>query len=295
MSSYVKVLGIAAFAIVDVLIIVWLFTRGPAPASDDAQSTGDQAAPLKERPPVDESVSLIRSESFSLFRVHRSDCSGETVPKVEMSTNAGEQFREVGLPVDEDLELAIRSVLAVDGTDADNLTLLGADADCKKKGYESDDGGESWRRADVEFDWYIAPDDKTVTSPDRTSSPGCAPISLDPIDESNAKVVCKSGSLVGTSDGGTTWAEVGKLSDMRSASFVGLRTGVAIAGTKDCKSQAFISEDSGASWSSVACIDEKAEAQSLAGGAKQLFATDGSRTWISEDLGDKWSGVGPPQ
>jgi len=294
MSSYVKVLGIAAFAIVDVLIIAWLFTRGPAGDSDGGQSTGGSASPVKERPPVDTSVSLARSDSFILFRVHRSDCSGETLPKVEMSTNAAEQFREVGLPVGEDDELAIRSVLAVDGTDADNLTLLGTDAECKKKGYESSDGGQSWKRADVEFDWYIAPDDKSVTSPDRTSSPGCEPISLDPIDELNAKVVCKSGSLVGTINGGTSWAEVGKLSGMRASSFVGLRTGVAIAGTKDCKSQLFRSEDAGASWSSVECIDEKAEAQSLTGGAKQLFATDGNRTWISEDLGEKWSGVGPP-
>jgi hypothetical protein len=291
MSSYVKVLGIAAFAIVDVLIIAWLLTRGPAPDADGGQDTVGQASPVKERPPVDESVSLTRSESFTLFRIHRSDCSGDTIPKLEMSTNAAEEFREVGLPVDGD-ELAIRSVLAVAATSPDDLTLLAADPECDKKGFASKDGGESWKRADVKFDWYIAPDDKSVTSPDRTSSPNCSPVALDFTDEANAKVVCKSGSLNGTSNGGATWLELGKLPGIRAASFVGLRTGVAIAATKDCKSQAYRSEDAGASWTKVACIDPKAEAQSLVGGAVKMFATDGDRTWLSEDLGDKWSGVG---
>ena len=296
MSSTIKLLGVTAFAIVDVLLVAWLFMRDAAPETDDGPST-DASGQVKERVPVDESVRLTRSKSFTLFRVHPSDCSGETIPKLEISTDAAEKFREVGLPVDADRELAIRSVLAVATTSdsPDDLELLGANLDCKKRGYASDDGGESWRRADVEFDWYIAPNGKSVTSPNRTSSPDCVPISLDFTDELNAKVVCKSGSLVATDDGGATWAAVGELSGMRSASFVGLRTGVAIAARKDCQSQAFRSIDAGATWDRVDCIDKKVEAQALVGGAVKMFATDGRRTWLSEDLGEKWSEVVPPQ
>lgn len=294
MSSNIKLLSVAAFAIVDIVLLAWLFTRDPPPATDGEKSAGETGQ-VKARPPVDESVTLTSGESFTLLRFHPSDCSGETIPKLEISTDAAETFREVGLPIDEDREPAIRSVLAVGAESPDELTLLGTSSDCKKRGFESNDGGESWKRADVSFDWYIAPNGKSVTSPDRTSSPDCEPISLDFTDDVNAKIVCKSGSLKGTSNAGATWTAIGNLSNMRSAAFVGLRTGVAIAGTKDCKSRAYRSEDGGVSWDAVDCIDEKAEAQVLIGGAKKMYAADGSRTWISEDLGDKWSEVVPPQ
>ncbi|MGH3473363.1 MAG: hypothetical protein ACRDOT_00465 [Aeromicrobium sp.] len=290
MPTTIKLLGVATFAIVDVLLLAWLFTRDSAPDADGEQSAGETGQ-VKVRPPVDESVSLTRGESFTLLRVHPSDCSGETIPKLEISTDQAETFREVGLPVDEDREPAIRSVLAVGAKSADELTLLGTNPDCKKRGFESDDGGESWKRADVSFDWYIAPDRKSITSPSRTSSPNCTPIALDFSDDANAKIVCKSDSLVATSNGGATWTKVGELSGIRTASFVGLGTGVAIAGRKDCESEAFLSEDAGATWTSVACIDEKAEAHALIGGAAKMFATDGNRTWLSEDIGDKWSEV----
>ncbi len=288
MSSNIKLFGVTAFVIVDVLLLAWLFTRDSAPdtAGEPSASETNQE---KERAPVDESVSLTRSGPLTLLRVHRSDCSGETTPKLEISIDAAQQFREVALPVDDDGELAIRSVLAVGASSSERLTLLGTNSDCDKRGYSSADGGESWRRADVSFDWYIAPDGKSITSPDRTSSPGCVPISLTFTNEETAKVVCKSGSLTGTTDGGETWAELGEVPDMRAASFIGQNKGVAIAATKECKSQAFRTEDAGESWTSVACIDEKAEARALTGGAKQMFATDGSRVWISEDLGDAWS------
>lgn len=297
MSPVVKVMGIAAFVIVDVLLIAWLFTRDSAPDADGGLSTGEESGAAEGRPPVDESISLTRSESFTLFRVHPSDCSGDTIPKLEISTTAAERFREVGLPIDEDSELAIRSVLAVaaDEDSPDDLTLLGADLDCKKKGYASEDGGESWERADVEFDWYVTADGQSVTSPDRTSSPDCVPIWLDSADEANAKVVCKSGSLRGTSDAGATWTVLGELDGMRAASFAGLRTGVAIAPRDDCKTQAFRSIDGGASWTPVACVDKEAEAEALVGGASQMIAGDASRTWISDDLGEEWNEVASPQ
>jgi hypothetical protein len=292
-SSSIKLFGLAVFAIVDVLLLAWLFTRDSAPVT--GEPTTGETGQVKARPPVDESVSLVRGESFTLLRIHPSDCSGETIPKLEISSTEGERFREVGLPVDEDRGPAIRSVLAVAAKSPDELTLLGTNLDCKKRGFSSDDGGESWKRADVSFDWYIAPDGKSVTSPSRTSSPDCEPIGLDFTDDANAKVVCKSDSLVATSDGGASWAAVGELNGIRAASFVKLRTGVAIAARKDCQSQAFRTEDAGVSWTEVDCIDKEAEAQALIGGATKMYATDGSSTWISEDLGDKWSEVVPPQ
>jgi len=293
-------LAIAAFLIVDVVLVVAVYRHVnaepaavalPSPVSADTDLAEEAPADEQRQDPYDldpaQSYLLSLSDDGSLLSARRGQCDGRTQAEVQVSDNGGATLRDV--------DTGLSEVVAVRADSASDLTVIGAESDCVLRQRTSTDGGSTWLDGYTfagTFDvsgWHPDLDKETVVVSDkRTSEPGCSVTSLSDVSEVLARVSCADGTIIGTGDGGDSWVKLGRLDNVRVASYASPSKAYALAKYQGCAANAFVTRDGGRTWSPGGCISGD-PAQALTQASDRLVARVDGGLYVSRDEGASWS------
>lgn len=282
----------AVLVVVDVLLIVGVlrhvnqdpptFDAGSSAAAAPSPTTPSASAATPETvydfvPSTAATISLASDQTL-LYAI-RGQCDGDAKGKLVVSTNGGASTVTA--------DTGLSSILAVSAESSTRLRIVGAEADCSVKRLLSTDGGGTWS-ADPDDDlWYPNPKDPAkIVSPQGSSEPGCTVTSLSQVGENFGRVSCSDGTLRGSGDG-QNWVELGRLDDVRVASFTTFSAGVALAVYQGCAAQSFSTRDSGRTWTPGGCITGE-PAQAITAGDSGLAAVVADQLYVSDD-GGTWS------
>ena len=294
MAHRLKVAGIVVFLLVDVVLVVYLMGQMRADRYQGGGVDLDQlsTSPSPEQADPVGSVSLIQGKG-ALMRVTAGSCSKEGRPQLEVSTDGGESFDEMAVPVlagSEELRPpTVRTIMTATAKSPEELSVVAGDDDCKPAQYDTSDGGASWEKADKVGIWYLSDAGDEVLTPDGAVDPGCDANSLSYLGDGDARVTCEGSFIRATADGGKTWTVLGSLDGVRAAVFPDPRLGFAVAPSGECSSASFSSSDGGLTWQEQACIEEKDKFGVLTGNGGRLVTGDADTVLVSEDRGEKWS------
>lgn len=291
---------IAVFVIVDVVLIVGarrhvsqtppaseipVASATPTPAQTQQTPGAEQTPATDPAAQTEYDFDATRAGAISLandgalvFGV-RGRCSSSAVPApISTSADGGAEVSQT--------TTALVTVLAAKAFNSKDLRVVGQDAKCEVREARSTDGGQSWNEDDVSL-WYTDPDDGTkVVSPDGASAPECDVISVSQVTEESARVGCADGTIKGTGNGGKTWTELGRLDNLRVATFTTPTAGYALARYNGCAANAFTSKDGGATWQPGGCITGE-PAQAIAASANGLVAIVADGLY-SSTTGETW-------
>lgn len=249
---------------------------------DDATAFGEDAT-----------VAVALADDGAVFQLWRGSCSSAGSARLDVSTDGGATFDEAALPVeaeaDGDAVSILRTVLAVQAESAEELTVVGNDADCEARAYETTDGGQEWSEQDSFDGWFVAASPREVRGPQGTSMPGCDSLRVDPLSEDNAKVLCADGVVRGTNDAGGEWAFLGSLPGAVDIAFADIGSGLALVSGQECATRALATGDAGGQWEPVGCVSESEPPRSLAVRGETVYALVGSELRVSPDGGATWS------
>ena len=188
----------------------------------------------------------------------------------------------------------LQTVLSAAITGEGDVVLVGTASDCVPVQLRSTDGGESWDEDDEISLWYPSPTDvRVVVAPNGTASePQCSVSSLSQVDENFARVTCVDGVVRGTGNAGAEWVVLGRLDNIRTATFTTFDTGYALARFEGCAAFVFTTTDSGATWTDRSCIVGD-PARAIAASDTLLVGVVGAdpQVFVSDDGGDSF---GPP-
>lgn len=276
---------IAVFVVVDVVLIfgarrhvsqtpppseIPVASATPSPAQTQQTTDAEQTPATDPAAQTQYDFDATRAGAISLandgalvFAV-RSRCSSSAVPApISTSVDGGAEVNQT--------TTALVTVLAAKAFSSKDLRVVGQDAKCAVREARSTDGGESWSEDDVSL-WYTDPEDGTqVVSPNASGSPKCDIISVSQVTEESARVGCADGTIKGTGNGGKTWTDLGRLDNLRVATFTTPSAGYALARYNGCAANAFTSKDGGATWQPGGCITGE-PAQGIAASANELVA-----------------------
>jgi hypothetical protein len=184
----------------------------------------------------------------------------------------------------------VRAIVWAQATSKLKLRVDAADATCKVHEYTTKDAGVTWEQEPGGVSrWYKDPGTEGVVAPTGPVDAGCkGVVSIMPLTKKSAKVVCADGAFRSTSDGGITWADVGRLPGTSVAIFTGPLTGYASVSKGACKSRIHATVDGGRTWVPKGCVHEEFILPGLTGSSQRLVAggtggmrlsTDGGATW----------------
>lgn len=90
-----------------------------------------------------------------------------------------------------------------------NIFVVALNAECEPRIYGTTDQGATWQQpVSPVGTWYLDPSNPTqLPAPGGAKEISCEAISIAPRTDSNVDALCADGSLISTSDGGTTWSE----------------------------------------------------------------------------------------
>jgi photosystem II stability/assembly factor-like uncharacterized protein len=283
--------ALVAFAIADVALVIGVMRHvNRTPPTDGlpavvakpsaSPSTGaDKQPDYTFRPAKASSVSM--SNDHTLLYATRGQCDGDSSAKLMLSTNGG---ASTSTP-----DTGLKEIVAVSAVSRSELHVVGADGDCALQRLVSTDGGDSWTPDTSTDVWYPALDDpKQVVSPDGSSKPGCTVTSLSQIGNDFARVSCADGTIRGTGNGGDKWLRLGRLDNVRVASFTTFNAGYALAVYQGCAAQEFTTRDSGRTWAPGGCISGE-PAQAIGANDTGLVALVDSQLYASDNGGKSWS------
>lgn len=295
-------LAIAAFLIVDAVLVVAVYRHvnaepasvalpSPASADSDAEATEDVPADEQRQDPYDldpaSSYLLSLTDDGSLLSARRGQCDGRTQAEVQFSDDGGASLRDV--------ETGLTEVVAVRADSASDLTVVGSQDDCVLRQRTSTDGGSTWQDQYTftgTFDvsgWRLDLDEETVVvSDERSSEPGCSVTSLSEVSDVLARVSCDDGTIIGTGDGGDSWVKLGRLDNVRVASYASPSKAYALAKYQGCAANAFVTRDGGRTWTPGGCISGD-PAQALTQSSDRLVARVDGDLYVSRDEGASWS------
>ena len=295
----VGVAALVALTILDVVLIRLAFDHvdRPTPTAVDpfpravagpgepepsaAPEPSDPAAPSVPRGPL----LLALAPDGTVLRAATGDCADGIDPQVAVAQPGSSTFRV--LPVAADLA----AVLTVRADGRDDLAMVGAGAGCEVSAYEGSAGRRTWEAGPARDEWYldVTQDPAAVHAPGGPVDIPCTPVALSTLD--SVRVLCDGGAIVGTGDGGETWAALGRLRDATAMAFQGPGRGLALAVADDCPVAALLTENGGAAWETVSCLDgESGRAVALRGDA--AVAVVDVALWRSADGGETWDRSG---
>lgn len=293
MPKPLPAIALGAFLAVDVVLVALVFqhvNREPPPsdlgaASADAAPTESPATNQRafDFKPAQAATMDVANDGTWIF-ASRGACEGGADAQVFTSdeNGAGATRRDTGLKV----------VTAVQASTDGELLAVGSGADCEPRQVSSDDGGETWTDDPAVTILAIDPaDPKAVLSPDGESSePGCTMSSLSRLDDDFARVTCIDGLVKGTGDGGDEWVDLGRLDNVRTATFTSFNAGFALARFEGCAAQVFSTNDSGRTWAEGSCIVGD-PARAIASSDTTLVAVVGAdpEVYVSTDRGERFS------
>lgn len=282
---------LVAFVIVDSILIVGTLDHvhqdpppediavRPAAKSSATPAPVDVDRPQYSFKPERAAAASYASDGTILFAT-RGRCDGDLKAKVVMSTDAGASRKTV--------DTGLTEVLTVKAETRSNLRVVGTGQDCAVQRLHSTDGGDTWT-FDYESDlWFPdVKDTKTIVTPAGPSKPGCTVTSLSQVGQGFGRVSCSNGELRGTGDG-QKWVKLGRLDDVRAASFTTFNAGVALAVYNGCAAQEFTTRDSGRTWAPGGCIAGE-PAQAIAATDGDLAAIVATQLYTSDNAGRSWS------
>jgi len=296
----IAVVAVALLVAVEVFVAYRVITDQPtsaaaptgtppttAPTSAEPEPTPTTAGPTG-------TIKLWFAQDGRLFRSWQGTCSTPRRARLDVSSDAGRKFDEVGLPVlgdpDEPFPETVRAILGVYPEDDQDIVILASDENCQTHGYQTTDGGTSWEETDVR-QWHVNADGSEVGRVDMTE-PGCTALAVVPLRDSpqNAKVLCSGGTVVGTNDDGDEWTVLGELAGAADMTFTSLRDGLAVRRGNACEVEVMDTADASGSWDSISCVLEETdlEPESIAQRGDRVFVQVGGDLYRSDDGGHEW-------
>jgi hypothetical protein len=291
MRGRLIVVLIALLVVADVVLITLAVRRGhggPVVASDGAPlSAPSTTGPPPTQPPDDGAGQTLLAASESIvLRATAGSCKTGDPPVLELSTDSGATFKPAAQ------RLAVAQVLRVVVDSPTDLWFVGTDDACTPSIWQSDGAGTGWSQsAGSAGAWHMVPaaDSSGVHAPPGRVHVGCPVASLSPIDRQTARVLCTSGTVLGTTDGARNWVTLGHLNAAQVMDYDSPESGVALGSTPSCDVQAFSTSDGGSVWTQTGCLDgTQAQALSYTNGTAIALVDDAVLT--SGDGGLTWSG-----
>ena len=287
MSRRVGLPLLVLFLIVDVVLVVLVYrhVNQPPPASDvtleetAAPDQVDNEQTAFEFDPSSAAVLDVANDG-SVVWATRGACDG--VPATVMT---GSENGAVMTPSSPGLQTVLSAAITPEG----DFVLVGTEGDCQPLQLRSTDGGGSWEEDDEISLWYPSPTDvRVVVAPNGAASdPQCSVSSLSQIDADFARVTCVDGVVRGTGNAGVEWVVLGRLDNIRTATFTTFDTGYALARFQGCAAFLFTTTDSGATWTDRSCIVGD-PARAVAASDTVLIGVVGTdpKVFVSDDGGD---------
>lgn len=278
---------IATFVVVDIVLIIGARRHvfQDPPASDIVAASADPTpAPTAEPDSsqvtydfdVERSVAIALANDQTLVFGTRGSCSSSAVKApISTSIDGGAKVNRV--------ETGLVTVLAARTSGPTDLRVLGQDSSCVVREARSTDGGDKWTASDEISLWYADPDNgKRVVSPTGAADTGCEVISVSQVTSESARVGCADGTIKGSGDSGKTWTDLGRLDNLRVATFLTPTAGYALARYNGCAANAFTTKDAGVTWTPGGCITGE-PAQGIAASANGLAAVVNNGLYTSSD------------
>ena len=260
--------------------------------TDDSRADSEKAptvAPTTSAAPEPEPTgapggpqSLSIADDDSIFRIHGGSCDGKDGSAITVSTDSGATFDDVGLPED------VRAVFMLTAKDADTLDLVAAPQSCEPQRFVSTDGGEAWEAAEGADVWFLD-QRRNVTAPVGKVNPGCTNTqTLAAVDADSARVLCASGAVLASNNGGESWANIGTLDGVKAAAYITKRRAFALAPDGGCATGSYETDDAGRTWTAAGCLDA-GPGRALAANRNLVAAIAGDAVYVSEDGGRTWT------
>ncbi|MGJ9411590.1 hypothetical protein ACHAAC_02675 [Aeromicrobium sp. CF4.19] len=268
-----------------------------SPAASPTSGTTEDGETTESAFGEDAAVALAVAGDGTVLRSWRGACARAGTARVDVSSDGGGGFDELALPLQpaedgEDQESALRTVLAVQAESAEEMTVIGNNADCDVRAFTTTDGGQDWSPEEDVDDWYVAASGGELGSPAGIVMPGCDALRVDPLSDSNAKVLCSDGAIRGTNDTGVAWTLLGILPDAVDLSFTSLGEGLALVPGEECDAQVLSSGDGGGQWGPVGCASSSEPPRSLVARGETVYALAGAQVRVSTDGGATWADAG---
>lgn len=291
MKKTVPILAIAAFVVVDAVLIVgaWRHVFQAPPDSDIVvaavkPTTSPTAEPLTAQVSYDfdeaRSVAIAVANDGTVVFAARGECnSAAQRAPISTSVDGGAKVREV--------TTGLVTVFAAQAVSRNDVRLIGQDSSCKVREARSSDGGLKWTASDEISLWYVDPDEgKNVVSPKGSASVGCEVISLSQVTAESARAACADGTIRGTGDSGANWTDLGRLDNLRVATFLTPTAGHALARYNGCAANSFTTKDAGVTWVPGGCITGE-PAQGIGASVNGMAAVVNDGLYVSPN-GTKW-------
>lgn len=283
---------VAAFVVVDAALVVGTIKHVHKTPPSDGLPVAATVTP-SDRPSVGagrqqeftfkpaQASSISLSNDQTMMYATRGQCDGDRSGKLVVSTDAGASTSTS--------DTGLKEILAVSVVSRSELHVVGADANCDLHRLTSSDGGDLWT-PDISSDvWYPDLDDaKKVVSADGSSKPGCTVTSLSQIGSGFARVSCADGTIRGTGNGGDKWLKLGRLDNVRVASFTTFNAGYALAVYRGCAAQEFTTRDGGRTWAPGGCISGE-PAQAIGANDTVLVGVVANQLYASDNGGKSWA------
>ncbi len=283
--------GLGALLLVDAALIAWAFHPTAAEVSAASGGSGTSGAPTPSAsstsptpgsasPSASPSASAVRAEPLArvvaatgtdvAWVAQAGSCSAPGV--VWVTTDGGDSWSRKKAPA---------RVLRVRPDSGSAAFVTGGDSKCSLRLWSTRDGGASWgdpQSADKA--WSREPDDdRSVHRPSGSTTRPCAAqarvVDLAAIDPQTALVLCDTGRVRSTSDGGKGWADA---FEVTGALALGLApdgsAGVVVRTDRGCAGVVATAVRNGSPAGSGECV------RSTPRGGEVAVASSGSRWWL---------------
>jgi hypothetical protein len=296
------VVGLVVLAVLDVVLVVAALdhvrpSAGSTANGDDpargasrtgsavpSSPTASASGPSRPGAVPEGPLLLAMAPDGALLRATLGGCTDDSDPQVAVSTDGGAKFRS--LPVAPGLD----GVMALDARGADDLALVGADADCTARLYSGGVDRRRWSVGSSEDEWFlVAGAADAVHAPGGPVETPCTPASLSTV--GSVRLLCEDGPILGTADAGESWTTLGRLSDATAFAFEGPSRGFALTVRRNCPVAVVTTTDGGASWEFADCLDGET-GRAIAARGDNVTALVDDAVFASEDGGGTWSKVG---
>jgi hypothetical protein len=303
-------LGLAAFLLVDVLLVVWAVTAVRAP-----QSEGDPVHTSSSRPTPKASVTstptpvvtptqtaqpnavpatrvLAALDANTAWRAQTGACPA-TAASPELTTDGGANWKQSDASGPTGAS-SILTITVVSNTQADAVAL--AAQGCSPEFIRTYVSGDNWAAYPTQLagTWYANPASaNSVHSPTGDKTAPCPTVvGLAPQDGTNAAVLCADHSVFRTADAGATWGTAVKVSGAVAIGASGAGYAVAATGDAACAGIAIANLDATTSpGTNVGCFTAASPAPGtvvLAGGGGTLWMWAGDTVARSSNGGASW-------